>query len=130
MHVIPRDLVGGLLQNLHLVPLRCAVNQLEHCVCVIWRAPRHLPSPDKAAASESRAVEHIAEWEDMDDGAPEWLPLSAARGEEREGVVVEPEDLDDGVQAAILESVREAAATTPAAKVATGKGKKCAKRGA
>ena len=28
---------------------------------------------DKAAVNESRAVEHIAEWEDLDDGAPDWL---------------------------------------------------------
>ena len=31
---------------------------------------------DKAAANESRAVEHIAELEDLDDGAPEWLPIA------------------------------------------------------
>ena len=31
---------------------------------------------DKAEARESRAVEHIAEFEDVDDGAPEWVPTT------------------------------------------------------
>ena len=33
---------------------------------------------DKVAANESRAVEHVAEFEDLDDEAPEWVAMPAA----------------------------------------------------
>ncbi len=56
---------------------------------------------DKAAVHESRAVEHIAEDEELlEEGAPEWLEFPA----EDEP----PDDLDDDVQAAILASVAAA----------------------
>ena len=32
---------------------------------------------DKAAVSESRAVEHVAEYEDLDDEAPEWIEVTS-----------------------------------------------------
>ena len=34
---------------------------------------------DKEKANESRAVEHIAELEDMDDGAPQWVPTTSRK---------------------------------------------------
>jgi len=55
---------------------------------------------DKAAVNESRAVEHIAEDEDFDDGAPEWVELPG--GFEVPG----GEEEDDALlQAAILDSL-------------------------
>lgn len=35
---------------------------------------------DKAAVRESRAVEHIAELDDLDDGAPEWIEMPSTGG--------------------------------------------------
>lgn len=66
---------------------------------------------DKVAANESRAVEHVAEMEDLDDGAPEWVVgWAAEEGEAPLRADESDDELDGGVQAAILESVREAAA--------------------
>ena len=38
---------------------------------------------DKALARESRALEHVAELEDMDDGAPQWVEVEAAASPSR-----------------------------------------------
>ena len=65
---------------------------------------------DKAAVNESRAVEHIAEDEDFDDGAPEWVELPG--GCEVPG----GEEEDDALlQAAILDSLATPAKAKEAA---------------
>ena len=65
---------------------------------------------DKAAVNESRAVEHIAEDEDFDDGAPEWVELPGGfevpGGEEEEDALL---------QAAILDSLATPAKAKEAA---------------
>jgi hypothetical protein len=69
---------------------------------------------DKAAVSESRAVEHVAEMEDLDDGAPEWVALPGEAD-------ADDLDLDDGLQVALLESAQAAAAAAATASPAAGR---------
>lgn len=71
---------------------------------------------DKAAAKESRAVEHIAEDEDLlEEGESEWLELPGGiqvpggTRQPKEGDDEPLDDLDDDVQAAILQSVQASA---------------------
>ena len=35
---------------------------------------------DKSAINESRSVEHVAEYEELDDGAPEWVEVAKTPG--------------------------------------------------